>query len=115
VELANPGRDLDELQDDPESLNTVLSPGSRPAAVACAAAMKMMLAHHRGEGDPVFVVLDGNYHGTDLFAQRLRGMWPEIFCNVQIVAVEPNDPDELCRRSLRRMARMSRASGPSRS
>ncbi len=94
VELANPGRDVADLQDDPESLNTVLS-GVATGSVACAAAMKIMLALHEGPGDPVFVVLDGNYHGTDVFAQRLRGMWPEIFCNVQIVAVQPNAPEEL--------------------
>ncbi len=94
VELVNPGRDPAELQDDPESLNTVLS-GVATGTVACAAAMKMMLMHHESDADPVFVVLDGNYHGTDIFAQRLRGMWPEIFCNVQIVAVQPNDPEEL--------------------
>lgn len=94
VEVCNPGRDLDDLQGDPDSLNTVLS-GVATGTVACAAAMKMMLMHHSGDGDPVFVVLDGNYHGTDVFAQRLRGMWPEIFCNVEIVAIQPNDPDQL--------------------
>ncbi|MEA3401590.1 MAG: aminotransferase class III-fold pyridoxal phosphate-dependent enzyme [Armatimonadota bacterium] len=94
VELANPGRDPDELQDDPDSLNTVLS-GTATGTVACGAAMKMMLLHHDGPGAPVFVVLDGNYHGTDVFAQRLRGMWPEYFHNVEIVAVQPNDGAEL--------------------
>ncbi|MFP4248964.1 MAG: aminotransferase class III-fold pyridoxal phosphate-dependent enzyme [Armatimonadota bacterium] len=94
VELANPGRDLDELRDDPEGLNTVLS-GVATGSVACAAAIKMMLTLHEGPGEPVFVVLDGNYHGTDLFAQRLRGMWPDLFCNVRIVPVQPNAPDEL--------------------
>ena len=94
VELANPGRDLAELQDDPDSLNTVLA-GVATGTVACAAAMKMMLVNHDAPGTPVFVVLDGNYHGTDLFAQRLRGMWPEYFCNVEIIAVQPNDPCEL--------------------
>ncbi len=94
VEAVNPGRDYAELQDDPESLNTVLS-GVATGSVACAAAIKMMLMNHEGDGDPVFVALDGNYHGTDIFAQRLRGMWPEIFCNVQFVAVQPNAPDEL--------------------
>ncbi|MGC9318356.1 MAG: aminotransferase class III-fold pyridoxal phosphate-dependent enzyme [Armatimonadota bacterium] len=94
VELANPGRDLDELRDDPDSLNTVLS-GTATGTVACGAAMKMMLLHHHASGAPVFVVLDGNYHGTDLFAQRLRGMWPEYFHNVEIVAVQPNDGAEL--------------------
>lgn len=94
VELANPGRDIAALQDDPSSLNTVLS-GVATGTVACAAAMKMMLTLHESDDDPVFVVLDGNYHGTDIFAQRLRGMWPEIFCNVKIVAVQPNDENEL--------------------
>lgn len=94
VELANPGRDLAALQADPNALNTVLT-GTATGSVACAAAMKMMLVHHRGPGAPVFVVLDGNYHGTDLFAQRLRGMWPEYFCNVEVVAVQPNDVEEL--------------------
>ncbi len=94
VELANPGRELSELHDDPDSLNTVLA-GVATGTVACAAAMKMMLVNHEAPDAPVFVVLDGNYHGTDLFAQRLRGMWPEYFCNVEIVAVQPNDPDEL--------------------
>lgn len=94
VELANPGRDLNELQDDPESLNTVLA-GVATGSVACAAAMKIMLVRHEADGPAVFVVLDGNYHGTDLFAQRLRGMWPEYFCNVEIVAVQPNDAEEL--------------------
>ncbi|MGD9495396.1 MAG: aminotransferase class III-fold pyridoxal phosphate-dependent enzyme [Armatimonadota bacterium] len=94
VELANPGRDLAELQDDPDSLNTVLA-GVATGSVACAAAMKIMLVNYRGSGAPVFVVLDGNYHGTDLFAQRLRGMWPQYFCNVEIIAVQPNDAEEL--------------------
>lgn len=94
VELANPGRDIEQLQDDPESLNTVLS-GVATGTVACAAAMKMMLMHHDGPGDPVFVVLDGNYHGTDVFAQRLRGMWKKYFCNLEVVAVQPNDGDQL--------------------
>ncbi len=94
VELANPGRDPAELQDDPDSLNTVLS-GVATGTVACGAAMKITLIHHGPDRPAVFVVLDGNYHGTDLFAQRLRGMWPEYFCNVKIVAVQPNDPDEL--------------------
>ncbi len=94
VELANPGRDLADLQADPDSLNTVLS-GTATGSVACAAAIKMMLMNHQGPGDPVFVVLDGNYHGTDMLAQRLRGMWPEIFCNLAVVAVQPNDVEEL--------------------
>jgi len=82
------------LQDDPESLNTVLA-GVATGTVACAAAIKMMLLNYRGDGAPVFVALDGNYHGTDVLAQRLRGMWPDIFCNLRVVAVQPNRPEEL--------------------
>jgi acetylornithine/succinyldiaminopimelate/putrescine aminotransferase len=94
VELANPGRDLAAVRSDPDALNTVLS-GIATGSVACAAALKMMLMHHQGPDAPVFVVLDGNYHGTDLFAQRLRGMWSEYFDNVEIIAVQPNDFEEL--------------------
>ncbi len=79
-------------------LDTVLL-GVCTGTVACAAAMKIALLHYEAEKKareaPVFVVLDGNYHGTDLFAQRLRGMWPGIFANVGVVAVQPNAPDEL--------------------
>jgi len=98
VELMNPGADLDVLVSDGERLNTVLT-GCATGSVACAAAMKMQLLHHArnkpGVGDPVFITLDGNYHGTDLFAQRLRGMWPEYFTGVEVVMVQPNDPEEL--------------------
>ena len=67
--------------------------------VACAAALKIMLMHFKrqkgGKGAPVFIVLDGNYHGTYFLAQRLRGMWPDYFTNVEVAAVQPNAPDEL--------------------
>ncbi len=80
------------------ALDTVLL-GVCTGTVACAAAMKIALVQYAGEkkgrGAPVFVVLDGNYHGTDLFAQRLRGMWPELFANIEVAAVQPNIPDEL--------------------
>lgn len=79
-------------------LDTVLL-GVCTGTVACAAALKISLLHYakekKGRGAPVFVVLDGNYHGTDLFAQRLRGMWPDYFANVEVAAVQPNAPDEL--------------------
>jgi len=98
VELANPGADLEALQADGERLNTVLL-GTATGTVACAAAMKIQLVHYsrakRGEGSPAFVVLDGNYHGTDMFAQHLRGMWPGLFADVEVVAVEPNDCEQL--------------------
>lgn len=79
-------------------LDTVLL-GVCTGTVACAAAMKISLLHYakekKGKGAPVFVALEGNYHGTDFFAQRLRGMWPELFANVEVAAVQPNAPEEL--------------------
>ncbi len=98
IELANPGADLDALQQDDERLNTVLL-GTATGSVACAAAMKISLRYYEENkserGAPVFVTLDGNYHGTDVFAQYLRGMWPQYFTNVEVVMVQPNDSDEL--------------------
>lgn len=43
----------------------------------------------------VIVVLNGNYHGTDMIAQNLRGMWKRYVRNIKVVAVEPNDYDTL--------------------
>jgi len=97
VELANPGADMERLHADDAGLNTVLL-GVCTGSVACAAAMKIMLLHYAREkraGAPVFIALEGNYHGTDLLAQRLRGMWPDYFANVEIVQVQPNAADEL--------------------
>jgi len=99
VQIANgTGRPLEGLQGDGQALNTVLL-GVCTGTVACGAAMKVALAHyaaHKGlEDAPVFVVLDGNYHGTDFLCQRLRGMWPEYFTNLTVAAVQPNDCEEL--------------------
>ncbi len=98
VEIANPGADLAALQSDGRGLNTVLI-GIATGTVACAAAMKIMLVHYRrakpGLGPPVFVALDGNYHGTDVLAQRLRGMWSEYFTDLEVAVVQPNEPEEL--------------------
>jgi len=99
VEIANAGkRSPDEAQNDANSLNTVLL-GVCTGTVACAAALKMSLVHYWQEkasaGAPVFVVLDGNYHGTDFLAQRLRGMWPQVFAGFEVAAVQPNDGGEL--------------------
>jgi acetylornithine/succinyldiaminopimelate/putrescine aminotransferase len=57
-----------------------------------------MLMHHeraKRPGPPIFVVLDGNYHGTGFFSQYLRGMWGSYIHNLEVVAVQPNDGDEL--------------------
>ncbi len=98
IELANPGADLDLLQSDGRRLNTVLL-GIATGTVACGAALKIMLGIYRrrkrGAGPPVFVILDGNYHGTDVLAQRLRGMWSEYFANLEVSTVQPNAPEEL--------------------
>ena len=97
IELANQG-EVSGLPADDDRLNTVLL-GVVTGSVACAAALKITLVHYatvkREKGAPVFIALDGNYHGTDLFAQRLRGMWPEYFTNVEIALVEPNDGEQL--------------------
>lgn len=97
VQIANPGVDLDALGADGNRLNTALL-GVVTGSVACAAALKIMILHHKSEKEqsrPVFVVLDGNYHGTDVLAQRLRGMWEDVVCGVEVATVEPNDPEQL--------------------
>ncbi len=83
----------EELLDDSKALNTVLL-GICTGSVAVNAALKLALAHHgsvRLDTEPVVIALAGNYHGTDFLAQRLRGMWQELFQNLQVVEVEPND------------------------
>jgi acetylornithine/succinyldiaminopimelate/putrescine aminotransferase len=44
---------------------------------------------------PVIVVLDGSYHGTDMVAQTLRGMWPGLVQRCEVVTIQPNDADAL--------------------
>ncbi len=70
-------------------------------SVACGAALKIMLARYWADeervklGPPVMVALDGNYHGTDMVAQTMRGMWPGLVCGMETVQIEPNEPDGL--------------------
>jgi len=82
-------------------------------SVACAAALKIMLARYRQDearvrlGPPVMVSLRGNYHGTDMAAQTMRGMWPGLLAGMETVQVEPNDAaslEEAFRRYRRRVA-----------
>ncbi|MFB3892827.1 MAG: aminotransferase class III-fold pyridoxal phosphate-dependent enzyme [Phycisphaerae bacterium] len=79
-------------------LDTVLL-GTCTGSVACAAALKMQIVSferkHGQDAAPVFVVLKGNYHGTDMVAQYLRGMWPRYVRNIEVAAVEPNDAEGL--------------------
>jgi acetylornithine/succinyldiaminopimelate/putrescine aminotransferase len=82
----------------PDPLDTVLL-GVCTGSVACAAALKIQLKvfykNNPHRHDPVIVVLDGNYHGSDMVPQSLRGMWPDLVRGVQAVAVQPNDAGEL--------------------
>lgn len=103
IEAANPdcpglqGGDFSKVMKSRTRLNTVLL-GIATGSVACEAALKLMLMHHermKKPGPAVFVVLDGNYHGTGLFSQNLRGMWKPYIRNMKVVAVQPNDGDEL--------------------
>jgi len=70
-------------------------------SVACGAALKIMLARYRSDpertklGAPVMIALRGNYHGTDMVAQTMRGMWPGLVCGMETVQVEPNEPQGL--------------------
>ncbi|NLW51667.1 MAG: aminotransferase class III-fold pyridoxal phosphate-dependent enzyme [Candidatus Brocadiaceae bacterium] len=79
-------------------------------SVACAAALKVMLARYRADharsalGPPVFIALTGNYHGTDILAQTLRGMWPGLVSGAETVQLEPNDEEQL-REAFRRFGR----------
>jgi acetylornithine/succinyldiaminopimelate/putrescine aminotransferase len=101
----------------PDALNRVLN--LQTGSLACEAGIKMMLARfYRPQADsgppvyagrmPVIIVIGdtaggrhANYHGTTIFAQMLRGMWPEMSQYLEkhglwkVVTVRPNDPDEL--------------------
>jgi acetylornithine aminotransferase len=91
VSLANPAGQKDPL-------NTVLL-GVCTGSVACGAALKIMLkvyqARRHQSGVPVILTLDGNYHGTDMVPQFLRGMWPHLVSDLEVVKLEPNHPEAL--------------------
>lgn len=76
-----------------EGLNTAHL-GMCTGSCAASTAIKIALKHHeaaRPDARPVFIAIEGNYHGTDFFAQRLRGMWGNYFAGADFVQVEPND------------------------
>jgi len=91
VEAANPPG-----QQDP--IDTVLL-GCCTGSVACEAALKMQLVcferARRSRSKPVVVVLDGNYHGTDMVPQYMRGMWRGYVKGLEVATVQPNEADEL--------------------
>lgn len=103
VEIANPDcpelarGDFTKIMKSKTRLNTVLV-GIVTGSVACSSALKIMLMQHQKLNKPgpaVLVVLDGNYHGTDMIAQSMRGMWKEYVRNIKVVAVQPNDRGQL--------------------
>lgn len=75
-------------------LDTVML-GTASGSMACSTAMKIAIKYFRkAKGEkrtPVFISLNGNYHGTDIMMQRLRGMWTPYFSNCVFETVEPND------------------------
>ena len=103
IEAANPDcpelgqGDFSKVMKSKTRLNTALL-GVATGSVACEAALKIMLMHHeqaKRSGPVVFIVLDGNYHGTGFFSQNLRGMWKPYIRNMKVVVVQPNDGEEL--------------------
>lgn len=63
-------------------------------SVACETAFKLVLLQYRAQsrkGTPVIIVLNGNYHGTNMVPQSLRGMWCDMVQGFDVVTVEPND------------------------
>ncbi len=91
VELGNAPGEKDPL-------NTVLL-GVCTGSVACAAALKIQLRvferEHGQNVRPVMLVLQGNYHGTDMVPQYMRGMWPGMAPTFEPVLLEANNFKEL--------------------
>jgi acetylornithine aminotransferase len=83
----------------PDPLDTALL-GVCTGSVACAAALKIQLkVFERTRGKPrrkpVIVALAGNYHGTDMVPQFMRGLWPGMARPFEVVLLEPNAPEAL--------------------
>ncbi len=93
-----------------DPLDTVLL-GVCTGSVACAAALKIQLkvfARTRGRGRaPVVLALEGNYHGTDMVPQFLRGMWPGLVQRFDKVLLPPNERRALERAFRRHGARIA--------
>jgi len=83
-----------------DPLDTVLL-GVCTGSVACGAALKIQLKvfqRERGHrATPVLIVLDGNYHGTDMVPQFMRGLWPQLLQHFQVERIQPNDAAQLDR------------------
>jgi acetylornithine/succinyldiaminopimelate/putrescine aminotransferase len=80
----------------PLGLDRVLL-GVCTGSVACSTALKVMLMRYGRDaervalGPPVMIALAGNYHGTDMVAQTMRGMWPGLVSGMDTIQLEPND------------------------
>jgi acetylornithine/succinyldiaminopimelate/putrescine aminotransferase len=103
VELAN-------APSEPDPLDTVLL-GVCTGSVACAAALKIQLkVFQRDRGKrlvPVIITLAGNYHGSDMVPQFMRGMWSHMPRPIKVVTVEPNDVNALQQAFHRHRARVA--------
>lgn len=91
VSLANAPGETDRL-------DTVLL-GVCTGSVACASALKIQLqVYERQHGTstlPVIITLDGNYHGTDMVPQFMRGLWPHLPKPFEMAMIPPNDEEAL--------------------
>jgi adenosylmethionine-8-amino-7-oxononanoate aminotransferase len=91
IEVANAPDEADPLN----KVHLGLCTGS----VACATALKIQLKvferEHGLDVVPVIIVLDGNYHGTDMVPQFMRGLWPGMVQRCEPVRVQPNDAGQL--------------------
>ena len=91
---------LDDIVEADNCLNRAIV-STCTGTVACAAAFRMAYVHYKNNyselGAPVFITWQNNYHGTDTFAQAMRGMWPELFSKdgVEFVQLEPNNLEQV--------------------
>jgi acetylornithine/succinyldiaminopimelate/putrescine aminotransferase len=101
---------LGNAPDEKDPLDTVLL-GVCTGSVACAAALKIQLRvfeqTHGRKTLPIIVVLAGNYHGTDMLPQFMRGMWPGMAPRFELVTLQPNDSESLQRAFRERGSRVA--------
>ncbi len=85
---------LGNAPDEKDPLDTALL-GVCTGSVACAAALKIQLKVFErtrgGKTVPIILALAGNYHGTDMMPQFMRGLWPGLVRRFKVVTLEPND------------------------
>lgn len=87
---------IDEIINSKDRLNRVTSVDT--GTIAASTGLKGILYRFKESNKgmiPVFIMQEGNYHGTDFFEQRLRGMWEWLFTNIIVEYAKPNDLDNL--------------------